>query len=192
MAPFVCTPLDRSRETRPATALAPTLPRPPQPAPRRDDGRRPSERDRMAGVVRVIWGNREAEYFCRDGWTAQIALIGLTKSAFSRNAFWRDLRGLSQGRLANWRRVTRVTANRCAAGHRGTHDRPRRGPPGDAAMNAIAVPKSSAQNRLEGFALTAISHVGRSEAADTGSLRRCALRNICFSGASCRVECSCP
>jgi hypothetical protein len=67
MAPFVCTPLDRSRETRPAIALAPTLPRPPQPAPRRDDGRRPSERDRMAGVVRVIWGRDEAEYFCRRG-----------------------------------------------------------------------------------------------------------------------------
>jgi hypothetical protein len=45
----------------------PTLPRPPQPAPRRDDGRRPSERDRMAGVVRVIWGRGEAEYFCRRG-----------------------------------------------------------------------------------------------------------------------------
>ena len=146
----------------------------------------------MRGVVGVIWGKREADYFCRHGWTAQIALIGLTKSAFSRNAFWRDLRGLRQGRLANWRRVTRVTANRCAAGPRGADDRPRRGPPGDAAMHALAVPKSSAQNRLEGFALTAISHVGRSEAADTGSLRRCALRNICFSGASCRVECSCP
>ena len=153
---------------------------------------RPSEWDGMAGVVGVIWGNREADYFCREDWITQIALIGLTKSAFSRNAFWRDLRGLSQGRLANWRRVTRVTANRCAAGHRGTHDRPRRGPPGDAAMHAIAVPKSRALNWLEGFALTAISHVGRSEAADTGSLRRCALRNICFSGASCRVECSCP
>ena len=41
-----------------------------------------------------------------------------------------------------------------------------------------------------GGALTAdraggpVSHVGRSEAADTGSLRRCALQNICFSGAS--------
>ena len=69
MAPFVCTPLDRSRETRPATALAPTLPRPPQPAPRRDDGRRPSERDRMAGVVRVIWGRVKEEYFRANGLT---------------------------------------------------------------------------------------------------------------------------
>jgi len=61
----------------------------------------------------VIWARREAVYFRRHGWTTQIALIGLTKSAFSRNAFWRDLRGLRQGRLANWRGVTRVTANRC-------------------------------------------------------------------------------
>jgi hypothetical protein len=34
MAPFVCAPLHRSREARPAIALAPTLPRPPLPAPR--------------------------------------------------------------------------------------------------------------------------------------------------------------
>ena len=33
----------------------------------RDDGRRPSWRDRMTGVVRVIWGVDEAEYFCRRG-----------------------------------------------------------------------------------------------------------------------------
>ena len=62
---------------------------------------RPSEWDGMAGVVGVIWGNREADYFCREDWITQIALIGLTKSAFSRNAFWRDLGGLRQGRLEN-------------------------------------------------------------------------------------------
>jgi len=66
----------------------------------------------MRGVVGVIWGKREADYFCRHGWTAQIALIGLTKSAFSRNAFWRDLRGLRQ---VAWRtgaawRASRQTA----------------------------------------------------------------------------------
>ena len=32
-APFVCAPLHRSRETRPAMTFAPTLPRPPQPPP---------------------------------------------------------------------------------------------------------------------------------------------------------------
>jgi hypothetical protein len=57
----------------------PTLPRPPQPAPRRDDGRRPSERDRMAGVVSVIWGRREAECFFGQDWTGGIALIWLRK-----------------------------------------------------------------------------------------------------------------
>ena len=136
----------------------PTLPRPSHPAPNvRDDRDTPLLWDGMAGVVGVIWARREAVYFRRHGWTTQIALIGLTKSAFSRNAFWRDLRGLRQGRLANWRGVTRVTANRCAAGHRGADDRPCRGPPGDAAMNAIAVPKSRALNWLEGFAVAAVS-----------------------------------
>jgi hypothetical protein len=40
----------------------------------RDDGRRPSSRDGMAGVLEVIWGRDEAEYFCERDWTGQIAL----------------------------------------------------------------------------------------------------------------------
>jgi hypothetical protein len=40
----------------------------------RDDGQRPSSRDGMARVVRVIWGGGEAEYFCVRGWTGQITL----------------------------------------------------------------------------------------------------------------------
>src|SRR5258707_1257884 len=41
----------------------------------RDDGRRPSWRDRMAGVVRLIWGRGEAECFFGRDWTGGIALI---------------------------------------------------------------------------------------------------------------------
>jgi hypothetical protein len=69
----------------------PTLPRPPQPAPRRDDGRRPSERDRMAGVVRVIWGRGEAECFFGRDWTGGISLIGLRKLGGARGATARKL-----------------------------------------------------------------------------------------------------
>ena len=47
----------------------------------RDDGQRPSSRDGMAGVVRVIWGRGEADYFCVRGWTAQITLKLLRKIA---------------------------------------------------------------------------------------------------------------
>ena len=32
----------------------------------RDDGQRPSSQDGMAGVVGVIWGGGEAEYFCNQ------------------------------------------------------------------------------------------------------------------------------
>ena len=40
----------------------------------RDDGQRPSSRDGMAGVVRVIWRGREADYFCNRDWSGQITL----------------------------------------------------------------------------------------------------------------------
>jgi len=40
----------------------------------------------MAGVVGVIWGRREADYFCVRDWTEQISLKLLEKIAQSRNA----------------------------------------------------------------------------------------------------------
>jgi len=39
----------------------------------------------MAGVMAVIWGKREVEYFSDADWTAGIALIGLRKLVFGRN-----------------------------------------------------------------------------------------------------------
>jgi hypothetical protein len=33
----------------------------------------------MAGVVRVIWGGGEVDYFCVQGWTGQITLKLLKK-----------------------------------------------------------------------------------------------------------------
>jgi hypothetical protein len=35
----------------------------------------------MAGVVGVIWGTDEADYFCGRGWTGQISLSLLEKIA---------------------------------------------------------------------------------------------------------------
>ena len=40
----------------------------------------------MAEVVGVIWGSREAEYFCSRGWTGQITLKLLDKIADWRSA----------------------------------------------------------------------------------------------------------
>jgi hypothetical protein len=77
----------------------------------------------MAGVVGVIWGDREEEYFCGRDWTTQIALIGLMKSAFWRSTLWDELRGRTRVHRANGRRVTHVTAHRRAGGHGGVHDR---------------------------------------------------------------------
>jgi hypothetical protein len=34
--------------------------------------------------IEVIWVRREAEYFCKRGWTAQISLIRLNKFDFTR------------------------------------------------------------------------------------------------------------
>jgi len=38
----------------------------------------------MADVVRVIWGDREQEYFCGRDWIGQITLESLQKINFSR------------------------------------------------------------------------------------------------------------
>ena len=59
---------------RPKPALRPlarpTLPRPSHPAPNvRDDRDTPLSWARDGGLVGVIWGNREAEYFCSQHWT---------------------------------------------------------------------------------------------------------------------------
>ena len=40
----------------------------------------------MAGVVSVIWGGREQEYFCGWGWTGQITLKLLWKIDFLRRS----------------------------------------------------------------------------------------------------------
>jgi hypothetical protein len=47
--------------------------------------KRPSEWDGMAGVLKVIWANHEAEYFCEPDWTAQISLNSLKNFPFWRN-----------------------------------------------------------------------------------------------------------
>jgi hypothetical protein len=39
----------------------------------------------MAGVVGVIWGSREADYFCGRDWTGQISLSLLEKIAHWRS-----------------------------------------------------------------------------------------------------------
>ena len=69
LASVVGVPSLRSRSpkgARPATTFArPMLPRPPHPAPRLVTiAKRPSVRDGIPEVVWVIWGKREADYFC--------------------------------------------------------------------------------------------------------------------------------
>ena len=72
----------RSRITALRTPLAPDAAASTATRPNvRDDGQRPSSRDGMAGVVRVIWGSGEADYFCVRDWTAQITLKLLRKIA---------------------------------------------------------------------------------------------------------------
>jgi D-alanyl-D-alanine dipeptidase len=57
--------------------------RPPHPAPNvRDDRETPlCSRARDGGVMDLICANREAIYFCENGWTGSISLIGFEKSA---------------------------------------------------------------------------------------------------------------
>jgi hypothetical protein len=64
-APFVCAPFHRSRENRPAITCAPTLPRPPHPAPTSVTfATRPSH---GTGWMKVATGRggMESEIFCR-------------------------------------------------------------------------------------------------------------------------------
>jgi hypothetical protein len=55
----------------------------------RDDRETPLWKGGMAGVVILIWGEREAEYFCRQDWTGQISLIRHDKSGCRRTAIER-------------------------------------------------------------------------------------------------------
>jgi hypothetical protein len=41
-----------------------------------------------ARVIKLIWGEREAEYFLRRDWTTQISLIRFRKFDFRRKRFW--------------------------------------------------------------------------------------------------------
>jgi hypothetical protein len=60
----------RSSIIRPRKKLRLTLPRPSHPEPNvRDDRDTPLLRAGTAETVNLIWGKREAEYFCAKGWT---------------------------------------------------------------------------------------------------------------------------
>ena len=48
----------------------------------------------MAGVVIVIWGEREAEYLCNQDWTGQISLIWKEKLDFRRTLIFGRYNGL--------------------------------------------------------------------------------------------------
>jgi hypothetical protein len=74
----------RSRITALRTPLAPDAAASTATRPNvRDDGQRPSSG--TARVVRVIWGSREADYFCGRDWTGQISLKLLKKIAQSQS-----------------------------------------------------------------------------------------------------------
>jgi hypothetical protein len=95
----------------------------------------------MAGVLGVIWGSGEAEYFYGADWTKP-CVICPTGNATGSSFRQRDLHhGITSRRFFILPPITVLAEDACA---------------GAAAMNAIAAPKSSALNRLEGFALTAI------------------------------------
>ena len=84
---------------------------------------------------------REAEYFCPRHWTKP-CLICLASDATGSSFRQRDLHhGITLPGFSF---------------SRASPSPPRTSSAGAAAMNAIAAPKSSTQNRLEGFALTAI------------------------------------
>ena len=82
---FVCALLDRSRETRPAITSRARRCRVHRIPPRvSDDPDTPLFRDGMAGVLKVIWGGAEVEYFFERDWTGQITLKSLQKIARAR------------------------------------------------------------------------------------------------------------
>jgi hypothetical protein len=70
-APSVSTP-EFAHGVDPAlrSLARPALPRPPHPAPNVcDDRETPLRGNGTAGDIDLIWANREAEYFCKRGWT---------------------------------------------------------------------------------------------------------------------------
>jgi len=78
--------------------------RPPHPAPTFVTMANAPPWSRMARVINLIWGKREAEYFLRRDWTTQITLIRLRKLDFTRKSA--EPRGRLQG-SQNSRRVGR-------------------------------------------------------------------------------------
>ena len=67
-------------ETALQSLARPTLPRPPHPIPTSVTiAIRPSLRDETAGVMALIWGKREGEYFSGEGWTGRNRLIWFEK-----------------------------------------------------------------------------------------------------------------
>ena len=75
-------------ESRPASPQAPDAAASTASRPNvRDDGQRPSQRGGTAGEILVIWGEREAECFCRDGWTGNITLDLFGKLSEARRRF---------------------------------------------------------------------------------------------------------
>jgi hypothetical protein len=69
---FVCAPFDRSQAKLPCNHVTrPTLPHPPHPIPTFVTMANAPARDGTAGVLKVIWVNSEAKYFCKGGWTGK-------------------------------------------------------------------------------------------------------------------------
>jgi hypothetical protein len=98
---------------------------------------RPSWWDGMRGVVRVIWGHHEAEYFCRRHWTKP-CVICPTGDATGSGAVVRAPLGSGRGRreaageglrhaLHGSDSVIPVTAYPLPILHSRAHHRPRRG-----------------------------------------------------------------
>src|SRR3954453_14835600 len=65
----------------------------------RDDRDTPLLGDETARNIEVFWVKQKTEYFCGHGWTGQITLIGLEKSARPRTAFSLLRTWLPQGSL---------------------------------------------------------------------------------------------
>ena len=79
-----CAPADRSRSPKDLALRSrsrPTLPRPPHLIPTFVTMANAPRSERDGGVVVLIWGNREAVYFCARDWTGSITLNGLKKLA---------------------------------------------------------------------------------------------------------------
>ena len=58
--------------------------------------KRPSVWDGTAGVLKLIWGNCEAEYFCETGWTGKSLICPSGHHPLSPSFSWR---------VSDWRRI---------------------------------------------------------------------------------------